>query len=234
MEDLPSWLRWESFLQTQRPSRNPGPREPFLSGLFSRTSSLSKSQTSRTFVSAGRKGRRFIQQIAPRFATLRPNLALLMTTAEEQYVHFFECIESLNSAWRILKDLETVPPGAIRAAAYRMALVEYAKPYKVSYGEHKKGRNGYLLPAPDLSPEDLSLHAQILNLRDKVLAHSDLTLKEAQVHASRFQGHPVVIVGSDQLPAFPNAAAVIALIERSLDLMYARREHLNESIAPNA
>jgi hypothetical protein len=157
-----------------------------------------------------------------------------MTPAEEHYVHFAECVESLTSSWRILKELESVAPGVIRAAAYRMALVEYAKPYKVSRGTHKRGRQGYVLPTPNLPPEDIALHTQILGLRDQVLAHSDLTLKDARVHASRVQGHPFVAIGSNQLPSFPNTPAVTALIERSLDLMYLQLEQLDEAIAPKA
>lgn len=157
-----------------------------------------------------------------------------MTPAEEHYVHFTECIESLTSAWRILKELHSVAPGVIRAAAYRMALVEYAKPYKASYGAHKRGRQGYVLPAPSLVSEDLALHTQVLDLRDQVLAHSDLTLKDARVYASRVRGQPLVAIGANQLPSFPNTSAVIALIERSLDLMYLQLEQLDEAIAPQA
>jgi len=158
-----------------------------------------------------------------------------MTPAEEHYVHFTECIESLTSAWRILKQLDPVAPGVIRAAAYRMALVEYAKPYKASYGKHKRGRQkGYVLPAPSLPAEDLALRTQLLDLRDQVLAHSDLTLKDARVYASRVQGQPFVAIGANQLPSFPNTSAVIALIERTLDLMYIQLEQLDEAIAPKA
>jgi hypothetical protein len=157
-----------------------------------------------------------------------------MTPTEEHYVHFTECIECLTNAWRILKELDSVAPGVIRAAAYRMALVEYAKPYKASYGDHKRGRQGYILPAPALTTEELALHTQVLHLRDQVLAHSDLTLKDARVYASRVQGQPFVAVGVNQLPSFPNTAAVMRLTERSLDLMYLQLEQLDEAIAPKA
>src|SRR5437588_4295695 len=103
-----------------------------------------------------------------------------MTPPEERYVHFVECIQSLNTAWRILGELAKVEPGVVRGAAYRMALVEYAKPYKASFGIHSRGAQPYMLtPLPQLASEDLTLHALILQLRDQLLAHSDLTLKEA-------------------------------------------------------
>jgi hypothetical protein len=152
-----------------------------------------------------------------------------MTADQEHYVHFAECIENLTSAWCILKELDSVAPGVIRAAAYRMALVEYGKPYKVSFGTHKK-RN--FLPAPDLPSADLALHNQILHLRDQVLAHSDLTLKDAIIYPSRVQGQPFVAIGANRLPSFPNASAVIALVGRTLDQMYLELARLDEVIAP--
>jgi hypothetical protein len=157
-----------------------------------------------------------------------------MTPSEENYVHYTQCIDSLTNAWHLLKALDAAEPGAVRAAAYRMALVEYAKPYKASYGTHKPRRQGYFIPTPNLPPEDVALHTRILRLRDQVLAHSDLTLKEARVYASRVQGRPLVAIGINQPPSFPNTSEVIALIERSLDLMDVQLAQLDEAIAPKA
>jgi hypothetical protein len=47
-----------------------------------------------------------------------------MTPLQERYVHFVERIQNLNSAWRIPGEVTAVQPGAIRAAIYRMALIE--------------------------------------------------------------------------------------------------------------
>jgi hypothetical protein len=70
--------------------------------------------------------------------------------------------------------------GACCAVAF--ALVQYAKPYTRSDGAHKHGRQGYALPEPEFSADDLELHRRMLNLRRQVLTHSDLTLKEASVY----------------------------------------------------
>ncbi len=145
-----------------------------------------------------------------------------MTASEEDYVHYVECIDSLNRAWWILQKLrETTQRDAITAAAFRFALVEYAKSYKGSDGicRNQKKRNAYKLPTPSLSVEDLVLHQQILNLRDQVLAHSDMTWKEARVYLNSYEGklHASFMSNGD-LP-FPEIDAVIGLIERTLEIM---------------
>ncbi|MEY3898175.1 MAG: hypothetical protein RLZZ214_3696 [Verrucomicrobiota bacterium] len=147
-----------------------------------------------------------------------------MTTKQEEYVHYDECIASLNRAWWILQKLrETQQRDAITAAAFRFALVEYAKPYTSSDGVHRnrKNRNSYkLLPPPSLSTEDLKLHKHILTLRDQVLAHSDLTWKDAAVYINRYGGELHAIIASNKELLIPDIDAVIGLTERTLEIMY--------------
>jgi hypothetical protein len=158
-----------------------------------------------------------------------------MTPKEEQHVHLEECIWSLNEAWRILKELRaTTQKTALHAAAFRYALVAYTRPYTRSDCEHRKGRNAYLLPDPKLTPHEVALHEQILNLRHQVLAHSDLTIKQAAVYVGRCGDKPRTIIASNSLPAFPEIDAVISLIERTLDLLYAQRTQSEEEMAPSA
>lgn len=43
-----------------------------------------------------------------------------MTPDEEKFVHYVDCIDSLNRAWSILQDLGKVEqPTALHAAAFR-------------------------------------------------------------------------------------------------------------------
>ena len=157
-----------------------------------------------------------------------------MTSSEEDYVHYMECIDTLNQAWSILQDLRaTEQRNALTAAAYRFALIEYAKPYTSSDGEHRnrKKRNSYKLPPPPgLSPEDLALHQEILVLRDQALAHSDLTFKEAIIYCGRYAGQLHAGIMSNGVFAFPEIEAVIGLIERTLPIMYVERQRRLEEL----
>ena len=158
-----------------------------------------------------------------------------LTPSEEAYVHYAECIESLNRAWQILTLLRAIDrKTAIHAAAFRFALIVYAKPYTRSDGTFKHGRDAYKLPPPNLPAELLALHQQILDLRDQVLAHTDLTLKEAQLYITSHAGHSLVMVGSSSLPTFPDGEEVIKLIEYTLDKMYVEIERLKNTLKPNS
>ena len=155
-----------------------------------------------------------------------------ITDKEEYYVHHVQCIDSLNRAWVILQELNVIERSAsIADAAFRCALIEYAKPYTRSDGIHKHGKNGYELPEPSLSLEDLVLHRQILTLRHKVLAHTDLTLKEAKVYVGSYKGRVSVVVSTNVLSPFPEIRAVIDMIERTLDNMYLERTRLEQALA---
>lgn len=157
-----------------------------------------------------------------------------MTTKQEEYLHYDECIASLNRAWWILQKLrETQQRDAITASAFRFALVEYAKPYTGSDGVHRnrKKRNSYkLLPPPGLSAEDLELHTYILTLRDQVLAHSDLTWKDAAVYINRYGGDLHAIIASNKELPLPDIDAVIGLTERTLDIMYSEKNQRLEDL----
>ena len=158
-----------------------------------------------------------------------------LTPDEEAYVHYAECINSLNCAWHVLCELRAIDrKTAIHAAAFRFALVEYAKPYTRSDGIFKSGRNAYKLPPPNLADESLALHQQILDLRDQVLAHTDLTFKEAQVYIALHGSHSLVTVASNTLPTLPDGEDVINLIEQTLVEMYLEVERLKSNLASNA
>ena len=154
-----------------------------------------------------------------------------MTQNEETYVHYAECINGLNRAWQILGELRAIDrKTAIHAAAFRFALVEYAKPYTRSDGNFKS----YKLTPPNLPADLLALHQQILNFRHQVLAHADLTLKEAQVYITSSAGHSLVTVASNSLPAFPDGEDIIKLIEHTLDKMYVEVKRLEKNLSPNS
>lgn len=141
-----------------------------------------------------------------------------MTEKHEEFVFLQECIVSLNSAWSIIEALSHGDAHKTLAwAAFRMALVEYSKPYKKSVGLQVKR---HVLPLPALSAEDRKLHERIVQLRDTVLAHSDLNAKDARLYIGSVRGKPFPMVVSDAPPSLPTASDVRGLIERSLDELY--------------
>lgn len=141
-----------------------------------------------------------------------------MTIEDEDFIHYIECIDCLNRAWSVLKDIEALETkGAISAAAYRYALIEYAKPYTQSRGDLRKRRK---LSHPELTPEQIALHQQIIGLRDQVLAHCDLTVKQANLHLTETAGIPSYIISSSIIDSLPPIRSVIDLLEQSLTLMY--------------
>jgi hypothetical protein len=158
-----------------------------------------------------------------------------MTPTEEEYVHYAECCDSLNRSWRILQDLRATDQEAtVRDAAFRFALAEYAKPCNRSDGLHRRKRDAYRLAPPGLLPEDLALHQQILGLRDQVLTHSDLTVKDAIVSLGRYEGRANICIAHNGPLPLPGIDAVIRLIERTLDIMYVEKARLLEALAPQA
>jgi hypothetical protein len=152
-----------------------------------------------------------------------------MSADEEEFIHYVECIYSLNRAWSILQDLGGVEqPSALHSAAFRFALIEYAKPYTRSDGIHARRK----LQPPQLPTELLALHEQLLDLRNKVLAHSDLTLKQAKLHVSLIGGQPSYVISSNIAETLPNREAVINLIERTLDQMYVESARRTALLSP--
>lgn len=141
-----------------------------------------------------------------------------MTAEHEEFVYFQECISSLNAAWTIIDTLQQSDAHKTLVwAAFRMALIEYAKPYKRSIGVH---RRNYVLPVPALSEDDQRLHKRIIELRDAVLAHSDIGVKDAKVYVGKIGDQAFPIIISNTSPILPSLADIRGLVERSLDKLY--------------
>lgn len=141
-----------------------------------------------------------------------------MSRKQEEFIFFQECLTRLNSAWAIIEALDTeTSHKTVAWAAFRMALIEYAKPYKRSVGAHVKR---HVLSFPQLSDQDRALHDEILRLRDTVLAHSDISVKDAKLYLGTIGGRPFPMIISNTLPLLPALSEARGLIERSLDQLY--------------
>ena len=133
---------------------------------------------------------------------------------EDRFIHYQESITCLNRAWRTICELEGIESGSqIWAAAYRMTIIEYCKPFKKSYG---KGKNTYSLPLPEFIKEMHDLHKTLISLRDTVLAHSDLGPLDAKIV---YREHGAILI-KNTLPKFPRPADIKEIIEFVLDDLY--------------
>jgi len=163
-----------------------------------------------------------------------------MNLQEEQYVHFVSSTDNLNNAWQILQNIKQIlqenkqgKGNPLVGAAFRFALIEYSKPYKCSRGIIKK----YKLNNEHVPIKHSKLHGRILDARDEILAHSDLTVMEAKVyitnteHGRFVQMGQNVIYGTEELP---NIDAIIDLIEKTLDSMYIEVKRLEAALPPNS
>lgn len=138
-----------------------------------------------------------------------------MKELHEIYIFHQECLTSLNTALSIVEALSTTNTRSIiNWAAYRMALIEYAKPYKKSKG--KKIKN-HVLPITKLSTEDIKLHERVIVLRDQLLAHSDITIKDAELLIFPSQNETYALIVSNTDPELPSISEFHRLIENSLE-----------------
>lgn len=154
-----------------------------------------------------------------------------MTAQEEQYIHFASSVENLNNAWMILKNIKRRKKNSLIGAAFQFALIEYSKPYTNSRGTFLKN---YKLDEAFIPQTHLELHKRILTSRNQILAHADITVKEAKLHVAKIQSGKFVgivqnvIFGTEELS---NIDSVIELIEQTLKKMYVEEKRL-ESLLP--
>ena len=152
-----------------------------------------------------------------------------LTEQVEQYIHFVSCVDSLNSGWRILQEIKQSPGNSLIGAAFQFAVIEYAKPYRTSYGitgRHKLDET-YV---PEAHRE---LHNRLLAIRDQILAHADLTIMEAKLHvADTSLGQRAFIVQNVIYSAMElsNIDSIIALIEGTLLKMYIEADRLEKQL----
>lgn len=159
-----------------------------------------------------------------------------MTAQEEKYIHFVSCIDNLNRAWKILQDICKNKDNNLAGSAFQFALIEYSKPYKYSRSAANKGAK-YKLEDTYVPVEYNELHKRILDARDQIHAHADLTVKEAILYVSNTLSTRCativqnVIYGTEE---FSNIGEIIDLIEQTLDRMYIKVKQMEKSLPVNS
>ena len=154
-----------------------------------------------------------------------------MTEQEEIFVHFSSCIVWLNNAWRLLQAIQREPSNSLVGPAFRFALVEYCKPYKFSRGVNRQFKLDTRLIPEDFRPD----HQRIVNARDQVHAHSDLTIMQAKLYVHESLAQRYVLIAQDIITGveeLPNLLDVVALVEATLDNMYVEEKVLEAALPP--
>jgi len=152
-----------------------------------------------------------------------------MTEQEEHFVHFVSCITWLNNARRLLNMIHTQSENPLIGPAFRFALIEYCKPYKLSHGINKNFKLGTLY----IPKECLPLHERIISSRDQIHAHSDLTVMDAKLHVHKFMGQRYTLIPQNKIHGteeLSNLQEIVALIEATLDNMYAQEKVLENAL----
>src|SRR6266545_4571025 len=143
-------------------------------------------------------------------------------TQEEEYerfIHFKACIQTINCAWRILQEIKNREGGScspiLVGAAFQFALIEYAKPFLKSRGEEVRNHQ---LDERFTPPQHLELHKRIVNARNQIHSHSDLTVMDAKLYVNDSPSGRIVLAsqniihGTEELP---NLDVIIELIEQT-------------------
>ena len=155
-----------------------------------------------------------------------------MTEDHEEFIHFVTCIDRLNSAWVTLSAIKTAGDSPLVGPAFRFALVQYAMPYNRSDGPIKKRRH---LTTSYVPADMLDLHERLLDARNKIHAHADLTLMEAKLYLTETRGSPSVIISGNYihgLEELSNIDEIIRLIEGTLDNMYTEQDVRVRALKP--
>jgi hypothetical protein len=151
--------------------------------------------------------------------------------SDEEFIHFFFAIDHLNEARNILLRIKDNPNSPLVSPAFRFAIIEYSKPYKNSEGNEKRHR----LDQSCIPQEHLALHKRLVDSRDQIHAHSDLTVLEATAFADQSEKSQYggvisnVITGLEELV---NTDRIIQLIEGTLDNMYRKEPQMRRRISP--
>ena len=143
-----------------------------------------------------------------------------MKKNHEEFLHFVTCLGRLNGALKILQDIKVVGDSPLVGPAFRFALVEYATPYTTSEGSIRKD---YRLKTSFVPGNFLKLHKRLLDARNKIHAHADLTLMEAKLSVTKMRGAPVVKITSrntDEHKELSNIDEIISLIEGTIRNLY--------------
>jgi len=154
-----------------------------------------------------------------------------MKAVEERYVHFACCLEWLNESWALLRALKAQRENPLFASSFRFALVLYAKPYRESRGIAVRKHR---LDATFIPDQYVALHKEIVDERDQLHAHSDLTVMDALLAVHTFEEQKYAVMVRNHLDLTRLASRideVICLVEKTIDRMNVEVKALEKQLS---
>jgi hypothetical protein len=112
--------------------------------------------------------------------------------------------------------------------------VLYAKPYGESRGNVVRK---YRLDTSFVPPEHAALHKEIVDERDQLHAHSDLTVMDALLTVHTFEQKRYAMMVRNHLEPIRLASRIddiVSLVEQTIDRMYAEIKVLEAQLPPAA
>lgn len=154
---------------------------------------------------------------------------------EQNYIHLEYCSRDLNSSWRTLHLVKQNTESPLASAALCYAIIEYARPFKRSYGIIPSETNSRILKLNEsiIPSEYMELHAGLIGKRDQLLAHSDLTIREPQLTKFNTTVGPNfgwIENTSSVLDGIGTVTDIIELIETILPVLYNEIEEAKVSL----
>jgi hypothetical protein len=99
---------------------------------------------------------------------------------EEEYVSMRLAHGDIENAIRLLSLAKTVNDPTIKCLIVRYSIIEYAKPFKLSYGVFRKKFKP--LDAASVFPFGNPDHEALITERDQRIAHGDITAYNPKLH----------------------------------------------------
>ena len=163
-----------------------------------------------------------------------------LNETQEKYIYFVNCIDSLNTAWRILNKIKEEKGNPLSYFAFQFALIEYSKSYKDANSAFKneKGKpvKKHKLATDFIPPKSIVLHSKIIDARDQILAHLDLDIRDAKIYIQNTERGKNIIRSQNILnlaKEMEDIDEIINLIEETIVAMEKEIKTLGDNLPAN-
>ena len=152
-----------------------------------------------------------------------------MSNEQENYLFLNYCNDDLEYAKNILAEIKkNKSKTIIIGAAFRYAIIAYAKPFKKTKGKIKKN---HILPASYIPEKYLALHKKIMDARDQIHAHSDITIKNAElIILNKNFGVGITENNNSDFELFQHIDDILFLIKGIRNNIYADFQKIHERL----